>query len=210
MKISYDTETGKVINAYADDIKVSHAYVEIGEAEWNDLSAHKENLYVVDGEVVNIEGTPRYIAMKAEEVAKELSEQLYQLKASVAYGGIKLNDAYIFETNATSILMTTTKYLDLVSDQSQTAVSHWKCYDLEGKPAFINFTREQFITIKNFATNMINTDCFGIEDKYTKILHEATIYNLTDTEWVANFKMQAIAEMKAVDTSLDIGELQLG
>lgn len=210
MKISYNAETGKVINAYSDDVMVSNSYVEVDEATWNILSANKEYLYVIDGEVVNIEGTEKDLEMKAEKVAKELTEQLYQLKASVAYGGIILNNAYVFETNATSILMTTTKYLDLVSDQSQESVSHWKCYDLEGKPEFVNFTREQFINIKNFATNMINTDCFGIEDKYTKILHEATIYNLTDAEWVANFKMQAIAEMKAVGTSLNIGELQLG
>lgn len=210
MKIRYNVETGKVINAYNNDVIVPEPFITVEDEVWNDLSVEKDKLYVINNELVNITGTDKEKELNAQIVAKELSEQLYQLKAKMAYGGVTLNDAYIFETNATSILMTTTKYLDVVSNPEITMINHWKCYDLEGRPAFLNFTREQFIAIKNFATKMIDTDCFGVEDKYTKQLQSATVKQLNNPTWVNRLKAQAMAEMFAVETSLNIGEITLG
>jgi len=209
IKVRYNAETGKVIGAYPEHLDVAEPYITVTEQE-NDAIVDRDKAYVIEGQLVDITGTDKEKELNAVKIAKELQEQLYQLKAKVAYGGVTLNSSYIFETNATSILMTTTKYLDVVSNPEIEVINHWKCYDLEGKPTFLNFTREQFIAIKNFATKMIDTDCFGVEDKYTTILQQATVKQLNTSTWIANFKGQAIAEMLAVDTSLNIGEINLG
>lgn len=208
LKLRYDKTTGKIGSAYSENIIVPEPFILITEEE-NSAIVNRDNIYVINGELVDITDSDKEQELKAQKTARALSEQLYQLKASVAYGGVILNNQYVFETNATSILMTTSKYADIINNPELKNVQHWKCYTLDGVPIFLTFTREQFIQIKNFASNMIDTECFGVENKYTKKLQKATVKQLNSYSWLTKFKQDAIKEMNTINRNMDIGNIVL-
>lgn len=209
LKLRYDKTTGKIGNAYNESVKVPEPFILISEEE-NGAIKDRSKAYVIDGKIVDITDTDKEKEIKAQNMIKTLSEQLYQLKANKAYGGIILNGQYVFETNATSILMTTSKYMDVVNNPNLKKVQHWKCYTTDGVPVFLTFTREQFIAIRDFANNMIDTECFGVENKYTQKLAKATVKQLNSYSWLTKFKNDAIKEMSAINSNMTFEEISLG
>lgn len=209
LKLRYDLTTGKIGNAYSENIIVPEPFILITEEE-NGAIVNRDKMYVVNGKLVDITDTDKEQELNAQNQLKELSEQLYKLKASVAYGGIILNNQWVFETNSISILMTTSKYVDVMNNPELKKVQHWKCYTLDGIPQFLTFTREQFIQIKNFASNMIDTECFGVENKYNQKLSKATVKQLNSYSWITKFKQGAIKEMSEINRYMDIGDITIG
>lgn len=206
LKLRYNAETGKIGSAYPEDVNVPEPYILITEAE-NSAIKDRSKYYVINGELTDITDTDKEKELSAKETAVKLTEQLYQLKASVAYSGIILNNQYVFETNELSILMTVSKAMELATNPSTTIVEHWKCYDLNGTPKFLTFTREQFLTIKDFANDMIGNKCFGVENKYTLKLQSATVKQLNSASWLSSFTKNAVKEMNAIDKNLNIDDI---
>ena len=134
---------------------------------------------------------------KAQEQKEALVQEVYQMKADKAYGGVIINDTLIFETNQTAITNTVAS-LSLMDNESTAA---WKFYDKEGAPVMQLVTKLQLATIAKFGQNMIN-QCFIVEGTFNEELKKATVAQLLDSEWVENFKSRAQAQMDAVNHDL--------
>ena len=140
---------------------------------------------------------------KLEELAQiklqELVNQIYEIKAKKAYGGVIINDLLIFETNQISITNTVAS-LSLMND---TSVATWKFYTTTGEPFGQELTKIQLYTIAQFGQNMIN-ECFAIESQYNNILKTATIEQLNDLNWCELFITEVQESMNLINNKLDI------
>lgn len=136
---------------------------------------------------------------KATAKAEELVQSLYSIKAAKAYGGVVINNKILFETNQTAITNTVAS-LALMAEDS---VASWKFYTIDGTPVVQQITKAQLGYIATFGQNMINA-CFGVEGEYNKKLSAASIANLIDEEWTANFLKEAQAAMDQVSNKIEI------
>lgn len=140
-----------------------------------------------------------YNQMKADEKRAELIQVLYNMKAEKAYGGVIINNTFVFETNQTSVTNTVAN-LALMGDSDS---SSWKFYTTTGVPVMQTVTKAQLFAIANFGRQMIDAS-FAVEGEYLAILGNATVENLISTSWVETFVEDAQTDFNAVNNHLNV------
>lgn len=133
----------------------------------------------------------------ANETKKALIQKLYELKAEKAYGGIIINDLYIFETNETA----RTNVVATLGSMADGDVSHWKFWTKDGVPVMQIVTKAQLFGISSFGRQMID-DCFKVEGQYLATLENATIEQLISKEWVEIFEENAQTAFNNINNHL--------
>lgn len=154
--------------------------------------------YVLDGEQY-VKLDEEYYTLKAPEYKKELINNIYQIKADKAYGGVTINDTLVFETNQTSITNTVAS-LALMSD---TATANWKFYTINGEPIFQQVTKLQLAGIAQFGREMMD-EAFKVEGEANTALSTATVEQLNNKEWRNNFITEIQTEMDKVNNKLTV------
>lgn len=135
----------------------------------------------------------------APTLRKGLVNSIYQIKADKAYGGVIINDTFVFETNQTSITNTVAS-LALMAD---TATANWKFYTVSGEPYVQQVSKLQLAGIAQFGQNMIN-ETFAVEGQANTQLSTATVEQLNSEEWRKNFLAEIQAEMDKVNNKLQV------
>ncbi len=179
---------------YLGEVKEGYIYVPKDKVD----KIREDKLYYViqDGELVE---NPNYEAEKAPEYKKELINDIYEIKANKAYGGVIINDMLVFETNQTSITNTVAS-LALMSD---TATANWKFYTVSGEPYVQQVSKLQLAGIAQFGQNMIN-ETFAVEGQANTQLSTATVEQLNSEDWRNNFLAEVQAEMDKVNNKLQV------
>lgn len=151
----------------------------------------KGRYYVDDNGVWQKKDDDTYYKEQSDKKRVQLVNDIYEIKAKKAYGGVIINNMLVFETNQTAITNTVAS-LALMSD---TATTSWKFYTINNEPYVQSITKTQLAYIAQFGQEMINK-CFAIEGKANEQLRVATVEQLVNDEWVENF-------IKAVQTEID-------
>lgn len=144
---------------------------------------------------------PDYEAKEAQKVQIELVEYNYEAKAKKAYGGILINDTYLFETNETSQSMITASLIGLQNAPDETTLN-WKVY-ANNKPIVVPLTKVQLAQLFAFALNMINT-AFGVEGVRNNDLTTATVEQLNDETWVEEYKIATDLAFNEINNKIDV------
>lgn len=177
-------------------IKDSHDSENVQNIEVSQEIYENRDMYIlIDGRIVI---DPEYDKKRAVKFQEELVNDLYEIKAQKAYGGVIINDTYTFETNGTSITNTVAS-LALMTD-GQTA--NWKFYK-DNEPAIVVITKEQLVGIAAFAQKMIN-DCFAIEGICNENLKKAKVADLINEQWRESFKTECKEEMDKINNKLTV------
>lgn len=169
---------------------------EVDKALYNDFCENPKK-YLWDGE--NVVLNENYETELAQEHKKELINNIYQIKADKAYGGVIINDALIFETNQTSITNTVAS-LALMGD---TATANWKFYTVAGEPYVQQVSKLQLAGIAQFGQTMIN-ETFAVEGQANTTLSMVTVEQLNDEEWRSTFISSVQTEMDKVNNKLAV------
>lgn len=156
------------------------------------------DLYVLDGDQY-VKQDDIYFEKKSLEYKKELINDLYKIKADKAYGGVIINDTFVFETNQTSITNTVAS-LALMDD---TATANWKFYTISGEPVFQTVTKLQLASIAKFGRNMMD-EAFKVEGQANTDLSTATVEQLNSEEWRNDFTAVVQTKMDEVNNKLTI------
>lgn len=156
------------------------------------------DLYVLDGDQY-VKQDDIYFEKKSLEYKKELISGLYKIKADKAYGGVIINDTFVFETNQTSITNTVAS-LALMDD---TATANWKFYTISGEPVFQTVTKLQLASIAKFGRNMMD-EAFKVEGQANTDLSTATVEQLNSKEWRNDFTADVQTKMDEVNNKLTI------
>ena len=138
---------------------------------------------------------------QAQGKQKELAEYNYQQKAKKAYGGILINNTYLFETNEASQSMITASLIGLQNAPDETTLN-WKVYK-DNQPLVIPLTKVQLAQLFAFALNMINTS-FGIEGLRNEALAVATVEELNNEEWVSEYKNITDLMFDEINNKVDV------
>lgn len=156
--------------------------------------------YILDGDeyVLNDE---IYKAKKAQETQKELIEYNYEQKAKKAYGGILINETYLFETNETSQSMITASLIGLQNAPDETTLN-WKMY-ANNQPIVVPLTKIQLAQLFAFALDMINK-AFGVEGLRNNELATATVENLNDIAWVEEYKKATDLAFGEINNKIEV------
>lgn len=170
--------------------------IEVDKALYNDF-CENPNKYLWDGE--NVVLNENYETELAQERKKELINNVYQIKADKAYGGVIINDALIFETNQTSITNTVAS-LALMGD---TTTVNWKFYTIAGEPYVQQVSKLQLAGIAQFGQTMIN-ETFAVEGQANTALSTVTVEQLNNEEWRSTFIDSVQAEMDKVNNKLTV------
>ena len=140
-----------------------------------------------------------------EEIAqakqKELAEYNYQQKAKKAYGGILINNTYLFETNETSQAMITASLIGLKDAPDETTLN-WKVYQGD-IPLVVPVTKAQLAQLFAFAINMVNIS-FGVEGLRNEALAVAMVEELLDEQWVRKYKNVSDLMFDEINNKVDI------
>ena len=173
---------------------LDHTLYPIDKVEETDLE------YVLDGDeyVLNDE---IYKAKKAQEIQKHLVEYNYEKKAQKAYGGILINETYLFETNGTSQSMITASLIGLQNAPDETTLN-WKMYK-DNQPIVVPLTKIQLAQLFNFAIDMINKS-FEVEGIRNNELTTATVENLNDTTWVEEYKNATDLAFEEINNKIEV------
>lgn len=139
--------------------------------------------------------------IKAQEVQKKLVEYNYEAKAKKAYGGIIINDTYLFETNETSQSMITASLIGLQSAPDETTLN-WKMY-VNNQPIVVPLTKAQLAQLFAFALNMVNVS-FGLEGTRNNDLTTATVEQLNDETWVEQYKIATDFAFNQINNKIDV------
>lgn len=158
-----------------------------------DIYNHREMYIYQDGEIII---DPLFNDKQAVKFKEEMVNQIYEIKAERAYGGVFINGVLKFETNQTSITNTVAS-LALMKDDS---VANWKFY-MNDVPTTILITKLQLAGIAQFAQDMINK-CFKIEGEANERLAECTTEQLIDEEFRTQYIETVKAEMEKVNNQL--------
>lgn len=153
------------------------------------------DFYVIDDGV--LVPNPNYEQIKYQEHVNVLTEAMYQLKAQKAYGGVVVNDLYIFETNQISITNTVAS-LALMGTKT-----NWKFYNLEGFPVAIELTKAKLTTIAKFGQKMME-DCFKVEGLANAQIAQESIENINNAQWRNDFIASVKAQMDAVNNHIEM------
>ncbi len=121
------------------------------------------------------------------------------MKAAKAYGGVIINDLFVFETNQTAITNTVAT-LSLMSDSG---TSSWKFYTKDGEPYMQTVTKAQLFGIASFGRQMIDSS-FATEGQFLQQLEEATVENLVSEEWVNIFTENAQNAFDAINNNMEV------
>ena len=156
------------------------------------------DLYVLDGDQY-VKQDDIYFEKKSLEYKKELINNLYKIKADKAYGGVIINDTFVFETNQTSITNTVAS-LALMDD---TATANWKFYTIDGEPVFQTVTKLQLASIAKFGRDMMD-EAFKVEGQANTDLSTATVEQLNSEEWRNDFTADVHTKMDEVNNKLTI------
>ena len=163
------------------------------------FNANQNEYYLDENNDFVKRSTTEYNKIVADAKRAELVQTLYNMKAEKAYGGVIINDAFIFETNQTSITNTVAN-LALMGDAD---TSSWKFYTKDGVPVMQTVNKAQLFAIANFGRQMIDNS-FAVEGEYLQTLENATIKNLISKTWVDKFVADAQADFDAVNNNLEI------
>lgn len=144
---------------------------------------------------------PDYEAKEAQKVQVKLVEYNYKAKAKKAYGGILINDTYLFETNETSQSMITASLIGLQNAPDETTLN-WKVY-ANNKPIVVPLTKVQLAKLFAFALNMINT-AFGVEGVRNNDLTTATVEQLNDKTWVEQYKIATDFAFNEINNNVNV------
>lgn len=155
--------------------------------------------YVDDDGVWQKKDDETYNKEQADKMRVQLVNDIYEIKAKKAYGGVIINNMLVFETNQTAITNTVAS-LALMSD---TATTSWKFYTINNEPYVQLISKAQLAYIAQFGQEMINK-CFAIEGKANEQLRTATVEQLVNTEWVDNFIKTVQTEVNNVDNTIAI------
>ena len=155
--------------------------------------------YYVDSEGWHKKPDEQFNQEKAEESRQNLVQEIYQIKADRAYGGVIINNTLVFETNATAITNTVAS-LSLMDD---TTPANWKFYTVDGVPVVTTITKLQLAGIAKFGQAMINA-CFQVEGTFNEQLKTATVEELIDETWVETFKAQVKTAMEEVPNTMTV------
>lgn len=169
-----------------------------GDTNFATHYALEANELLINGEVVV---NPNYEKEQAEIIQKRLVEDNYQQKAKKAYGGILINDTYLFETNETSRSMITASLIGLQNAPDETTLD-WKVYK-DNQPLVIPLTKVQLAQLFAFALNMINT-AFGVEGVRNNDVANATVEQLNDDNWVQNFRKETELAFEQINNKVNI------
>lgn len=156
------------------------------------------DLYVLDDDQY-VKQDDIYFEKKSLEYKKELINNLYKIKADKAYGGVIINDTFVFETNQTSITNTVAS-LALMDD---TATANWKFYTIDGEPVFQTVTKLQLASIAKFGRDMMD-EAFKVEGQANTDLSTATVEQLNSEEWRNDFTADVQTKMDEVNNKLTI------
>lgn len=198
------------------DPRVHEDMIFLTEEQWKALlDGQSQGLQICyyDGEVFNAEPGKYYLdeegwhkktddefnEEKAATKKAYLINKIYEIKAKKAYGGVKINNLLLFETNSTAITNTVAS-LALMSNDS---TASWKFYTIDGKPHVQQITKQQLAGIAQFGQSMINA-CFQIEGQANTQLEQASIENLLDEQWVNEFENNVQTLMDAVPNTITI------
>lgn len=142
-----------------------------------------------------------YEAKEAQKVQVELVEYNYEAKAKKAYGGILINDTYLFETNETSQSMITASLIGLQNAPDETTLN-WKVY-ANNKPIVVPLTKVQLAQLFDFAFNMV-TISFKIEGLRNEALAVATVEDLNNEQWVEQYKIATDFAFNQINNKIDV------
>lgn len=161
---------------------------------------HKQNLLIEETEtaLVAMGKTEEELAQKTQ---KELVEYNYAKKAQKAYGGILINETYLFETNGTSQSMITASLIGLQNAPDETTLN-WKMYK-DNQPIVVPLTKIQLAQLFNFAIDMINKS-FEVEGVRNIELTTATVENLNNTVWVEEYKKATDLAFDAINNKIEV------
>lgn len=163
------------------------------------LCALQEWEYVKDGEIVD--NTEEWRKEQAINTQKALVEYNYEAKAKKAYGGIIINNTYLFETNETSQSMITASLIGLQSAPDETTLN-WKMY-INNQPIVVPLTKVQLAQLFAFALNMVNVS-FGLEGTRNNDLTTATVEQLNDKTWVEQYKIATDFAFNQINNKIDV------
>ena len=185
--------------------------VEVSIEKHQELLMNGDIVYY-DGEVFNAQpneyyldenkdfvkrSTSEYNQIIADETRAELVNMLYTLKAQKAYGGVIINDSFVFETNQTAVTNTVAT-LALMNDAD---TSSWKFYTKDGVPVMQTVSKAQLFAIASFGRHMIDSS-FAVEGQYLATLENATVENLVSKTWVDDFVNSAQADFDGINNEL--------
>lgn len=140
-----------------------------------------------------------YNKIVADAKKAELVQTLYTMKAAKAYGGIIINDVFVFETNETA----RTNVVATLGSMADGDVSHWKFYTKEGNPVMQVVTKAQLFAITSFGRQMID-NCFAVEGEFLSTLEKAKISDLISENWVKNFVETAQANFDEIENNITV------
>ena len=86
---------------------------------------------------------------------------------------------------------------------SDSGTANWKFYTVAGVPTVQSVTKLQLAGIAQFAQAMIN-QCFQVEGTFNVELQSATVAQLIDAEWVADFVERAQTAMDAISHNMTV------
>ncbi len=164
------------------------------------FNAKDENEYYLDeNSDYQKRASEEYNQIIAAAKKAELVQTLYSMKAAKAYGGVIINDLFVFETNQTAITNTVAT-LSLMSDSG---TSSWKFYTKDGEPYMQTVTKAQLFGIASFGRQMIDSS-FATEGQFLQQLEEATVENLVSEEWVNIFTENAQNAFDAINNNMEV------
>lgn len=174
--------------------ELPQGFIYITEAQYKKIINDKD-YYVFENNKLII--NPNYADIKYAQNIDKLVQEVYELKAKKAYGGVLINNTYIFETNQISITNT------VASLALMGASTNWKFYTIDNLPIAIKITKTQLNKIAKFGQTMIDA-AFEVEGKANEQLKQATIEQINDVQWQNDFMIAIEKEMNEVNYQLEM------
>ena len=171
------------------------SYIYITDAQYTKIIENPDFYVIEGGQLVP---NPNYEQIKYQENVNWLTQNTYLLKAQKAYGGVIVDEKYVFETNEISITNTVAS-LALMGTKTD-----WKFYNLQGYPVSIELTKAQLTTIARFGRKMME-DCFKIEGSANYVILETPIEQINDAQWRNDFIAQIREQIEAVNNKIEMG-----
>lgn len=169
-------------------------FIYITEAQYKKINEDKDYYIFEDNKLVV---NPNYDKIKYSQNLDKLMKYTYNLKAEKAYGGVLINDKYIFETNQISITNTVAS-LALMGTST-----NWKFYTIDNLPISVKITKAQLTKIAKFGQSMIDA-AFAVEGNANEILKETSMDLINDLQWQNDFMINFEKEINKVNYKLEM------
>lgn len=174
--------------------ELPQGFIYITEAQYKKIINDKDYYILEDNKLIE---NPNYQEIKYKENLDKLIQHIYELKAKKAYGGVLINNTYLFETNQISITNTVAS-LALMGTST-----NWKFYTTDNLPIAVKITKTQLNKIAKFGQAMIDA-AFEVEGKANEQLKQATIEQINDVQWQNDFMIAIEKEMNEVNYQLEM------